>query len=258
MGKSEFVGVDGCPYGWFSIGFDSKGCYELKVFPAFSELLDYYAEAKLILVDIPIGLMEGPGGRECDQEARKLLGPRRASVFPAPTRGTVGQAAKSPRDHSVANRIERRLAGKGMSIQAFGIAPKIHEVDEAMQNLDANAPPVREVHPEICFWALNNRQPMEHSKKKRAGETERIRVLQMREPRAQEILDGACRKFLRSQAARDDILDALVAAVTARLGHGRLKTIPESPATDCEGLPMEMVYWETPSPLALSRERERG
>ena len=68
MGKSEFVGVDGCPSGWFSVGFDSEGCYELKVFPAFSELLDYYHDANLVLVDIPIGLPEGPGGRECDPQ----------------------------------------------------------------------------------------------------------------------------------------------------------------------------------------------
>ena len=34
MGKSEFVGVDGCRSGWFSVGFDSHGRHELKVFPA--------------------------------------------------------------------------------------------------------------------------------------------------------------------------------------------------------------------------------
>ena len=47
MTKSEFVGVDGCRSGWFSVGFDGNGCYELKVFPAFSELLGYYRDAKL-------------------------------------------------------------------------------------------------------------------------------------------------------------------------------------------------------------------
>ena len=96
MSKIEFVGVDGCPSGWFSVGFDSLGGYELKVFPAFSEVLDYYSNAKLVLVDIPIGLPEGPGGRECDDEARDKLGsPRRSSVFTAPTRQTVEQAGKS-------------------------------------------------------------------------------------------------------------------------------------------------------------------
>ena len=245
MSKIEFVGVDGCPSGSFSVGFDSLGGYELKVFPAFSEVLDYYSNAKLVLVDIPIGLPEGPGGRECDDEARDKLGsPRRSSVFTAPTRQTVEQAAKAMRDHAAANKIERRLAGKGMSIQAFSIAPKIHEVDRAIQDRETNTPSVREVHPEICFWALNDRQPMEYSKKKREGEAERLQVLQRREPRAQKILDDACCTFLRSQVARDDILDALATAVTARLGHDRLRTIPECPPTDCKGLPMEMVYWE--------------
>ena len=244
MGKIEFVGVDGCPYGWVGVGVNSSGYWEVELFRKFSEVQAYYADSKLVLVDIPIGLPKGAEGRNCDDEARSLLGARRSSVFPTPTRRTVHQAANSPRDHDAANRIERRFAGKGMSIQAFGIAPKIHEVDEAMQNLDASAPPVREVHPEICFWALNNRQAMKHSKKKREGEAERLRVLQRREPHAREIFSDACCKFLRSQAARDDILDALVAAMTARFGHGRLRTIPKCPPRDCKGLPMEMVYWE--------------
>jgi predicted RNase H-like nuclease len=36
-------------------------------------------------IDIPIGLTAS-GPRSCDLEARRLLGPRRSSVFPAPAR----------------------------------------------------------------------------------------------------------------------------------------------------------------------------
>ena len=38
---------------------------------------------------------------------------------------------------------------------------------------------VREVHPELCFWALNDRKPMCYSKraKARAGFDERMAVL---------------------------------------------------------------------------------
>ena len=32
MSKSKFVGVDGCPYGWFSIGLDNGAGYEVRVF----------------------------------------------------------------------------------------------------------------------------------------------------------------------------------------------------------------------------------
>ena len=250
MTKSEFVGVDGCRSGWFSVGFDGSGCYELKVFPAFSELLAYYCDAKLILVDIPIGLPMGPERRECDSKARKLLDHRRSSVFSAPTRQTVKQATESSRDsreaaYRAANKIERRIAGKGISRQTFAIAKKIDEVDELLKCRDKDATPkIREVHPEICFWALNKGCAMKCNKKSKSGEEERIRVLKQFEPRTCKIYRKACRRFVGGGVAKDDILDALVAAVTARRGHERLKTIPDCPPKDCKGLPMEMVYYK--------------
>ena len=246
MTKSEFVGVDGCRSGWFSVGFDGNGCYELKVFPAFSELLAYYCDAKLVLVDIPIGLLKSGEGRKCDKEARKILGhPRSSSVFSAPTRQTVEQAADSPGDYDCANVTELRFAGKGISKQAFAIAPKIAQVDKVLRCRDSNATPkVREVHPEICFWALNEECAMKCNKKSELGEKERLQVLERFEPRTCEIYSKACRRFVGGGVAKDDILDALVAAVTARCGHERLKTIPDCPPKDCKGLPMEMVYYK--------------
>ena len=61
MSKSEFVGVDGCRSGWFSVGFDRSGCYELKVFPAFSELLAYYRDAKTYSGRHPHWASDGTG-----------------------------------------------------------------------------------------------------------------------------------------------------------------------------------------------------
>ena len=245
MTKSEFVGVDGCRSGWFSVGFDGNGCYELKVFPAFSELLGYYCDAKLVLVDIPIGLPMGPGGRDCDRKARKVLKDRSSSVFSAPTRHTVEQAAHSPGDYITAKAIESCTTGKGISKQAFAIAPKIAQVDKVLRCRDSNATPkVREVHPEVCFWALNKGCAMKCNKKSKSGEEERIRVLKQFEPRTCKIYRKACRRFVGGGVAKDDILDALVAAVTARRGHERLKTIPDCPPKDCKGLPMEMVYYK--------------
>ena len=243
MARSEFVGVDGCKGGWFSVGLDS-GCYETAVFPTFRELLDYYASAKLILVDIPIGLPEGKGGRDCDRKARKLLGrPRASSVFPTPTRQTVQQASREPEDYRAAVRIERGSRGKGIGIQTFNIAPKIAEVDEVMRTRGLGAEPlVREVHPELLFCSLNCGKPMESPKKGNPGRDERLRVLQEAEPRAQKIYEGGCCKFRRKVVARDDILDALAAAVVAYHHHDRLRTLPECPPKDPKGLPMEIVY----------------
>ena len=241
--KIEFVGVDGCPAGWFSVGFDRCGDYEAEVFASFSELLACYGDARLVLADIPIGLPQGPERRGCDSQARKLLGRRRSSVFSAPTRQTVEQAAASPKDYRGALEVERSFAGRGISIQAFAISPKIAEVDALLLSRHASATPtVREVHPELCFWSLNNRRPMEFSKKKSQGKAERLRVLEGIEPRSQEIYQAACSRFLRKIVARDDILDALVAALIARERTDRLQTVPEHPPKDARGLPMEMVF----------------
>ena len=244
MTQSEFIGVDGCRCGWFSVGFDQRGSYEMQTFTTFRELLTHYRKAELVLVDIPIGLPEDCKGRRCDDKARGKLGSRASSVFRTPTRQTVEQAVVQPRDYWDAANVERRVAKRGISRQAFAITPKIHEVDKVMLARGEGAKPlVREVHPELCFWALNGRQSIEWGKKKREGTAERLRVLQCIEPRAEEIFDESISCFRRKDVAKDDILDALAAAVTAYASQGKLQTIPEVPPKDPRGLPMEMVYF---------------
>ena len=248
MAEIEFVGVDGCKGGWFSVGFASDGEPELKMFPKFDELAECYKAAKLILVDIPIGLPEGKGGRQADKDARKrLTGNRKSSVFPTPTRHTVRSAWQFPKEYARAKEIELRYAGKGLTIFAFSISPKIAEVDDFMLYRGDNAsPPIREVHPEICFWALNGQKSMESSKKTKEGIDDRLKVLRKVEPKSPNILELADSQFLKKYVAKDDILDALAAAVTARKGYLEPRTLPESPPKDPKGLPMEMVYWEPP------------
>ena len=252
MAEIEFVGVDGCKRAWFSVGFASDGEYELKMFPKFDELAKYYSAAKLILVDIPIGLPEGKGGRKVDGEAKKKLGKLAPAVFPTPCRCTVHSAWQFPKDHARANEIELRCAGKGLSIFTFSICPKIAEVDTLMQYRGADAsPPIREVHPEICFWAFNGRKPMEFSKKGEQGIKERRDLLLTVEPKSQEIFEVADSQFPKKNVAKDDILDALAVAVTARMGYPKPSKLPEkteNPPLDPKGLPMEMVYWEPPAP----------
>ena len=83
------------------------------------------------------------------------------------------------------------------------------------------------------------------SKKKGCGIVERIRVLTEVEPRTKEIFNEGCHMFPRRCVARDDILDALAAAVTAYRGYpDALQTLPEIPPNDDRDLPMEMVFWQ--------------
>ncbi len=100
---------------------------------------------------------------------------------------------------------------------------------------------IRETHPEICFWAFNNRQAMQQMKKSEAGYRERLAVLERVFPRSQEIIDCAQRSFQRKAVRRDDILNALVAAVTA-LRPNELTSIPAVEERDACGLRMEIVY----------------
>ena len=245
MSKSKFVGVDGCPYGWFSVGLDNCEGYEVKAFKTFRKLLDHYAEARLVLVDIPIGLLEDvPGERACEPKARKVLGARRSSVFPVPPRALVCKKVANKMNYACMNELSKSISCKGVSRQTYNIMDKIAEVDRVMTDpCRAKSPSVREVHPEICFWALNGEKPMRHSKRDHKGIRERIEVLKRCEPRTEEICNSSCRYLWKQQVAGDDILDALAAAVTAKLGWPNdLRTLPECPPTDCNDLPMEMVY----------------
>ncbi len=49
-------------------------------------------------------------------------------------------------------------------------------------------------------------------------------------------------KYRRKDVAKDDVLDALVAAITAL---GPLNSLPDPPELDDKGLPMQMLYRDT-------------
>ena len=256
-GKAKYVGVDGCPSGWLSIGLDDDGDSEVNAFEEFSALLDYHKEGRPILVDMPIGLIaNGLGERACEPKAREVLVARRSSVFDTPTRALVHMAAGGM-DFASVNRLSKSDRCEGVSLQAYNILAKVAEVDKVMAN---NCLPsqmsVREVHPEVCFWALNDKAPMCYGKKSKSASErnkaakERLHVMEQHDP---EITSQTYDLALRLRIGRsrdfgiDDIIDALVAALTAKLSYQKgyeLKTLPESPPLDSKGLPMEMVYVE--------------
>jgi predicted RNase H-like nuclease len=195
--------------------------------------------ADSVLIDIPIGLPDaGPDGRLCDREARQLLGRgRAASVFSAPARRTL--AATS---YPQALELNRQAIGRGLSKQAWNIVPKIREIDTLLRDNRALRGIVRESHPEVCFLALNNNRAMRENKKKREGQQERLRVLQGCFPDCRAFFEQARDGFPRREVASDDIIDAMVCAVTAKFGYGQYRTVPDRPVRDGQGLPMEMVY----------------
>jgi predicted RNase H-like nuclease len=224
------AGVDGCRAGWVRFAVEIPSLVTSVEVVDVAEALSSRPDDLLCLaIDIPIGLLNG--SRACDKAARKLLGqPRGTSVFAAPCR-----AALAATTHAVANQINREKTGRGLSQQAFGIIPKIKQVDDAITP-DCQQWAL-EVHPEVCFWALNQHHPMKYNKKKKDGAAERIALLRSIFPQIDRHLANR-----PSRVGADDLLDAAAAAWTAlRLHHGQSKSVCQ-PERDEEGLAVTIYY----------------
>ena len=231
-------GVDGCRAGWFFIALKPSGEIDSGVIRNIEELVKIARNQDRIFVDIPIGLPHGGTERVCDLDARKILGrPRASSVFPVPVR-----AALQADTYAEAKCLNREATGKMIPKQSFAILPKIKEVDSLLQGNPRARKILREVHPEICFWALSGQRPMRINKKKKEGFRERIAVLKTIRSTVEEEVKQMMSQFKRKDVAKDDILDAFVAAITASANLTSLQTIPIQPQKDCFGLRMEMVY----------------
>ena len=231
------IGVDGCRSGWFYIELlDSS--YRFGVIRTLESIVERYPANTPVFVDIPIGLVDdGSGRRECDTAARCILGPRKSSVFSAPVRPVLAAA-----DYEDAKARSISATGKALSKQSFAIVPKIREVDSLMQGSPKARTMVREVHPEVCFWALARENPMEYPKKTEEGFRERMKVLSRSWPRAEAVIAHAYLWSSSLRVGRDDVVDAMANAITASFESHALHTLPTQPVIDHEGLPMEMVY----------------
>ena len=156
------AGADGFKRGWRVVLYEIEtDTWTMRDVSAFGELLKLRETPAIVCVDMPIGLYEHtpPGGRKCESLARGLLGPLRSrSVFSA-----LGRQTLACLNRADANAMSVAGGGIGVGAQAWGLRAKLREVDEAMSTERQTV--VFEVHPELCFWAMNGRQPMPHGKK---------------------------------------------------------------------------------------------
>ena len=226
------AGVDGYKSRWFVV-LQNLASLEVRyrIVEPFSELLHLAETPKIVAVDIPIGLPEvaRPGGRACERHARAVLGGRKSSVFNAVGRETL-KAGGQPE----ASASSKAAGGIGIGVQAWGLAAKLREADEAMT--PAAQAIVREVHPEVCFWAMNGQTSMAFAKKEARGEAER-----------RAALVSAGQPFAVTMPAdirvgRDDFLDACAAAWTAaRILAGEAQRFP--PAADLDARGLDQAIW---------------
>lgn len=233
------VGVDGCKAGWIAVAKQNNQ-WEVSLFPTILGLWSTHKQASLILIDIPIGLPNKQQTvRKCDQEARKILAPKRsASIFSAPSREAVYAS-----NYAEANEKNRQVTGKGLSKQSWNISPKIREVDELLMREEEAIGKLKEAHPEVCFAKWAN-EPMQYNKKQKEGLEERMQLLRSFDLTIESVIEQTLSTYKRSQVALDDIVDAFVLAVTASLGKEKLQSIPENQQIDEKGIPMEITYSE--------------
>jgi predicted RNase H-like nuclease len=237
VGLTMFVGADRCKAGWIAVVFDGDH-WTVDVHLTTTALWRAYSHAGLILLDIPIGLRDsGSIERACDLAARRAIMPRHNSVFPAPCR-----QALTVLTYGEASNINDQITGRKLSKQSFAIMPTIREVDDLLASEPSARLTIREMHPEVCFWGLAGKRPMQHYKKDEAGFEERLEVLTNFYSPSADLIQHALTHFRSSILSRNDVVDALVGAITASAGSTHLYTLPDVPECDSRGLPMEMVY----------------
>jgi predicted RNase H-like nuclease len=245
------VGVDGCPGGWVAV---SKRTLDeaptVGVYPDFEALLNAFPFDAIIAVDMPIGLPERAtlGGRGAEQAVRPFLGARQSSVFSVPSRSAVYAETEDFENEEVRYAAHRRASQvalatseppRKISIQAFGLFPKIRQLDTALRGNKALKERVFECHPEFAFAILNGGASMREPKKIKGkvhgpGIAERKALL--------ETL-GFSNAFLNQSAPKgasaDDFLDACVVMLIAgRIKAGLAKPYPDPPCRDAFGLPI--------------------
>ena len=112
-----------------------------------ADIFEARPEIAMLAVDIPIGLVAGNDDwpRRADLVAKKLLASVGSAVFYAPPRPVL-----ECQDYDEANRLHRKLIGKGMSQQAWGLRAGILEAEGLAESDDR----VIEAHPEVSFLKM--------------------------------------------------------------------------------------------------------
>ena len=203
------AGVDGCSFGWLCITKDlENGTLNSMIFKSAGELFAQNPAPAIFSIDIPIGLTDS-GPRQCDIQARRLLGARRGtSVFPAPIRPALKAVSREEAD-----KIHRSIDGRGVNVFSWGLYPRIRDVDSELQKNPHLRDKVYEVHPEISFKALNGGDSIVAAKRNPTGES--IRRSLIENYFGPGTFDEIRKNHYQKDVANHDINDAFAALWTA-------------------------------------------
>ena len=229
------LGADGARAGWVVCVLDDGVVVDVALVDTMADAVDRWAPDR-VAVDMPIGFVDAPV-RDAEVAARALLPGRASTVFGVPCR-TVVDEVRSGRlvDHAAATARQVEVTGKGLSVQAWGLLPRIVEVDD----LRARVPDVLEVHPETAFATIAGSPLVRKTSWEGVARRRDLLVSQGVHPPSR--FDGSDR------VAPDDVLDAAVVAWVAAGEPGELRTLPDEPTQHDGDRPVVMTV-RAPGPL---------
>jgi len=240
---APYVGVDWASSGWLAVATDGEA-WTATMHPSMHSVWFTHRDATAILVDIPIGLPDTER-RACDRAAKEFLGDRASSVFWTPCR-----AAVEAKTYEQAKQANQDCRDDSLSSQAWGLIPRIREVDRLLRDGVDTESVILESHPEVCFSAFGSDESLP-SKHDDDGIEARLEILDSIDDSLADVHARFEASLIEEQPTwarrigasnRDDLLDAMVLALTAKLGEGDFRTLPAEPPLDAEGLPMQIVY----------------
>jgi predicted RNase H-like nuclease len=132
--ESWVLGLDGCPSGWAGICW--SGTEIVGVFRA--TFVSVAERATIAIENAPIAVigvdmfvrLPDHSVQQADALARLAIGPRRSSVFTAPTRTALAATT-----YAEALAINREMTGRGFSAQALAMRKKALEIDRFVHAL---------------------------------------------------------------------------------------------------------------------------
>lgn len=235
------AGADGFRDGWVVVLWqhetDEIRCRSVGTV---EELLHLEEKPLVLGIDMVIGLPDSAetGGRSCDRRARELQGHRRGtSVFSPPA-----YDALQADSYAEAQRLNRASGpdAPGLSRQSYHLLPKMRALAEAMSPDRQDG--IREVHPELSFYAMNDDSAVDAGKHSRIGRAARVELLKLH---GMPGIEDAIRRTPVATLGADDVLDAYAACWTAHriLGGDAERCPPRNQRAPRNGRGLRMEIW---------------
>jgi predicted RNase H-like nuclease len=221
------VGADAYVRGWVAVSIEDGRAGRVWSGDSLDSVLAEEPSSTVVGVDLPLGGLNA-GWRSADLAAKRLLGSQHSKVFMVPPRPVWTLPT-----HAEANVLCHQLAGKGLSVQAYRLLPKMLEAERYR---DSGPHDLREIHPELVFRALEGKL-LAYGKKTWNGQMARRSLL----ARTGVVLSDALADA--ADVPANDVLDAAAVAWGAyRIARGDRRYVPD-PADQYDDRGRPIVIW---------------